>query len=69
MDSNPTPEYDDVAVRTRCSAPGILGGRTCRESPAKRFEFLFLTDQFGVDAKFSLIKLPTTDIAIGACSK
>jgi hypothetical protein len=35
----------------------------------KRFEFLFFTDQFGVDAKFFLIKLSTTDIAIGACSK
>jgi hypothetical protein len=48
---------------------GILHGRSCRESPEKRFEFLFFTDQFGVGAKFFLIKLSITDIAIGACSK
>src|SRR5471032_1837588 len=41
MDSNPTLEYDDLAVPTRCSAPGILHSRSCRKSPEKRFEFLF----------------------------
>jgi hypothetical protein len=57
MDSNPTPDTTILVFVCGVRHHRISHGTSCRESPEKRFEFVFFADQFGVVAEFFLIKL------------
>jgi hypothetical protein len=62
MARNPRLDLTNVLLVNGVRRRGVTHGRICRESAEKRFEFHLCTDQFGVGAKFLLVKfqLPTS---------